>query len=145
MAQTTEQKLNIVISAKDKATKAFKDLSKSALVATASITALSAVSLKLATDAARGIDLERGFVRNFKTDVEDGLNVLRTASKGTIADIDLMATSNRAALLGVSDNVEDLSAVMQTARLRGMEMGMGYHASVQRSCYWYRTWFTIDS
>lgn len=75
-------------------------------------------------EAAKGIDLQRGFIRNFGTDIQKNLDVLRVASKNTISDLDLMQTANRASLLGVTDSVEDLAGLMLTARLRGKEMGL---------------------
>jgi hypothetical protein len=41
-----------------------------------------------------------------------------------VSDFDLMQTANRAALLGVTSDVDKLSGLMVTARLRGREMGL---------------------
>ena len=72
-----------------------------------------------------------GFARSFGADVSGNLEVLRTASKGTISDVDLMQTANSAALLQVTNDVEMLAAAMTTARLRGKEMGLGTKESFQ--------------
>ncbi len=102
----------------------FNALAKTSATVSATIVATSALVLKTASDTANGLDIERGFARNFGKDVVGNLDVLRDASKGTISDINLMQTANRAALLGISTNVDDLSALMVTARLRGKEMGL---------------------
>lgn len=78
----------------------------------------------LTKEATKGLDIQRGFVRSFGDDVEKNLGRLREASKGTIDDVKLMEVSNKAALLGISTNVEDLAALMTTARLRGKELGI---------------------
>jgi hypothetical protein len=67
--------------------------------------------------------LAKGFERNFG-DATQSLESLRKAANGTIADFDLMQAANRAALLGVTDDVGKLAELMQTARLRGKEMGL---------------------
>lgn len=90
----------------------------------ATATALAGLSYKLAKDAAPSLDLARGFARNFGKEMESNMDILRRASRSTIADVDLMQTANRAALLGVTNNVDDLARLMVTASLRGREMGL---------------------
>ena len=67
--------------------------------------------------------LSKGFVRSFGN-MEKSLGTLRKASSGMVSDFDLMQTANRAALLGVTNDVDKLSQLMITARLRGREMGL---------------------
>lgn len=77
----------------------------------------------LTEQAAKSEEAMMGFARNFG-DAEENLQKLRKASKGTINDIDLMYTANRAALLGVTTDIEQLSTLMEVARIRGKEMGV---------------------
>jgi hypothetical protein len=53
------------------------------------------------------------------------LQKLRTASRGTISDFDLMQSANRAMMLGVSDDADQLAALLEQAAARGRAMGMG--------------------
>lgn len=129
---TATDKASSVLSGLSKETKnfsssvenSFKSVINTSAIVSGAVTATSALILKTASDTANGLDIERGFARSFGDDVTGNLDTLRNASKGTISDIDLMQTANRAALLGISTNVEDLSALILTARLRGKEMGL---------------------
>lgn len=49
---------------------------------------------------------------------------LRNASMGTIATTDVMLSANRAMALGVGKNVEDMTKLMEIARLKGQAMGL---------------------
>lgn len=116
--------VDILITAKDQASSVLQktqgDLKKLGIAAVAASTAAALA----ATRASQEFDLQRGFIRNFGDEVEVNMNRLRDASQGAISDLDLMQTSNRAALLGVATNTEQLSQLMVTARLRGKEMGL---------------------
>ena len=52
------------------------------------------------------------------------LNALRTASQGMIADQDLILSANRAMMLGVAQNSQQMTQLLQVATVRGKAMGM---------------------
>lgn len=54
----------------------------------------------------------------------DLLNSLRDASAGTIAETDLMLTANKAIALGVGEDLETMTTLMEVARLKGQNMGL---------------------
>lgn len=58
------------------------------------------------------------------TDASEMLETLRTASHGMISDYDLMLSANRAVVLGVASNSQDLSKLMEVAMARGQAMGL---------------------
>ena len=121
---TDTRNINLVISAKDKATAALKRLGAEVGLLGISLAALGAAGLKLGEGAARGLDLQRGFMRSFGKDVKGNLDSLRESSKGTISDIELMASSNRASLLGVTSSIDELNAIMAASRVLGKDMGI---------------------
>ena len=90
---------------------------------TAAVTGATVAVMKMAERAGKIQGLALGFERNFGS-MEEALESFRRASQGMVSDFDLMQTANRAALLGVTKNVDELSKLMVTARLRGREMGM---------------------
>lgn len=53
------------------------------------------------------------------------LAAMRTASQGTVADSELMLAANRAIVLGVSQNTEQIAALTATAIQRGRDVGVG--------------------
>lgn len=52
------------------------------------------------------------------------LDAMREASRGTIADTDLMLAANRAMMLGVADSAEEMSKLLEIASARGKAMGL---------------------
>jgi hypothetical protein len=116
--------MNQVQSSLKTTTTSMKGIVTAAAAVTVAVVAVSAVMFKLASDAAAAGEVSNYFWRTFGDGSESALNKLREASKGTISDIDLMATANRASLLGVSGSVDELSQLMVTARLRGKAMGL---------------------
>ena len=131
------KQVNIIVSAKDLTKGAFnsassgvKKLSKTttaAFTTMAKATAASTAALYgLSKVGERGGKIEgvaTGFKKNFK-DSEDALNSLRKASLGTISDYDLMLSSNRAAMLGVTDDSKTLSKLLEIAAGRAQELGI---------------------
>ena len=55
---------------------------------------------------------------------ERDLEILRKASLNSISDQNLMLATNKAQLLGVSDNTEDLAGLLEVAAVRGRAMGL---------------------
>lgn len=101
-----------------------KDFDKAALISSVAIAGMTVAMEDFAVASGRAQALAGGFARNFSGDMQENLAQLRAASKGTVSDVQLMQTANKAALLGVTDNVDLLSAAFTTARLRGKEMGL---------------------
>lgn len=102
---------------------AFNKISIAVAATTAAIGGATAAIMSMASRAGKIESLSLGFERNFG-DMEKALESFRKASAGMVSDFDLMQTANRAALLGVTTDVDKLSGLMVTARLRGREMGM---------------------
>jgi len=101
----------------------FSKVALAVTAATAAITGATVAILKMAERAGKIEGLALGFERNFGN-MEKALSSFRKASQGMVSDFDLMQTANRAALLGVTNDVDKLSQLMITARLRGREMGL---------------------
>ena len=101
----------------------FNKISIAVAATTAAIGGATAAIMSMASRAGKIESLSLGFERNFG-DMEKALESFRKASAGMVSDFDLMQTANRAALLGVTTDVDKLSGLMVTARLRGREMGM---------------------
>jgi len=102
---------------------AFNKITIAVAATTAAIGGATAAIMSMASRAGKIESLSLGFERNFG-DMEKALESFRKASAGMVSDFDLMQTANRAALLGVTTDVDKLSGLMVTARLRGREMGM---------------------
>lgn len=88
---------------------------------------LAATGMELARTAAYADDVKMSFGELAKEGGSSGttlLNSLRKASSGAIADSELMLTANRAMLLGVANNVDDLGKLMDVARVRSNAMGL---------------------
>jgi hypothetical protein len=64
------------------------------------------------------------FERRLGGDATAALEKLRAASQGTISDMDLMQAATRAQMLGVADDAETLSGLLEVAARRGRDMGM---------------------
>ena len=101
----------------------FNKIAVAVAATTAAIGGATAAIMSMASRAGKIESLSLGFERNFG-DMEKALESFRKASAGMVSDFDLMQTANRAALLGVTTDVDKLSGLMVTARLRGREMGM---------------------
>lgn len=52
------------------------------------------------------------------------LAAMRNASQGTISNTDLIASANRAMLLGVANSADELASLMEVAAARGKAMGL---------------------
>jgi len=65
-----------------------------------------------------------GFTRLAGSRATDMLSDLRAASQGTIDDLNLMLSANRAMMLGVASTSEDLMKLMEVAMTRGQAMGL---------------------
>ena len=62
--------------------------------------------------------------RSYGQSMDDILEATRKASLGTVSDYDLMASANKALMLGVGQNAEDMAKLMEVAAVRGRAMGL---------------------
>ena len=69
-------------------------------------------------------DSFRDLTSNVGQDADAMLGALRNASYGMISDADLMLSANKAMMLGVADNTEEMIALLDVARVRGKAMGL---------------------
>jgi hypothetical protein len=53
------------------------------------------------------------------------LQAMRSASQGTVADVDLMAAANRGLVLGVADSAAEMADLVEAAIIRGRDVGVG--------------------
>ena len=56
--------------------------------------------------------------------MDDILEATRKASLGTVSDYDLMASANKALMLGVGQSADDMAKLMEVAAVRGRAMGL---------------------
>jgi hypothetical protein len=70
--------------------------------------------------------------RNYDVNSQSILNSMRAASQGTISDVDLMLAANRAMLLGVSTNADELGRITAVAIERGRAMGLSASEAIDR-------------
>ena len=70
--------------------------------------------------------------RSYNANSTEILSSMRAASRGTIADTDLMLAANRAMLLGVSTNADELGKITEVAIARGRAMGLTSAEAIDR-------------
>ena len=129
--------LEIIVKAKDQASKSFDEISKNSKkledslknvkkyswIATTALVWLGTVMVKQATDIE---PVRNAFVNLSKTigeSSEEMLKSLKESSKGAVSEYDLMLSANRAMKLWVTDNMQDMNDLMKIARLYGQQMG----------------------
>jgi BMFP domain-containing protein YqiC len=66
----------------------------------------------------------QGLAASFGQSSDEMLNALKRASNGTIAEYDLMLGANKAMMLGVAQNADQLEGIMKVALSRGAAMGL---------------------
>jgi len=136
MAENRE--LNIIIKAKDEASKSlqglegslknleepFKKVSTAGAVAFGAITAGIGKTVKDASEVESiRISFER-LAQDLGSSGDVMLNKLNEVSKGTISNKDLMLSVNKAVALGVGNNMEDLARLLEIARVKGQALGV---------------------
>ncbi|MCK9520187.1 MAG: hypothetical protein M0R74_14360, partial [Dehalococcoidia bacterium] len=89
--------------------------------------AATLVALGAMTNVAMGVDQTRGAFEGLAEQAgvsgDEILAALKKASAGTISENDLMLAANRAMVLGVAENTDQFSALMEIARDRARVMG----------------------
>ncbi|NLF00970.1 MAG: hypothetical protein GX601_08330, partial [Anaerolineales bacterium] len=81
-------------------------------------------TMELAEMGAQADRTATAFERRLGGDASAALDKLRTASQGTISDMDLMQAATRAQMLGVADDAETLAGLLEVAAKRGRDLGM---------------------
>jgi hypothetical protein len=66
----------------------------------------------------------QGLAASFGQSADGMLDALKRASNGTIAEYDLMLGANKAMMLGVAQNADQLEGIMKVALSRGAAMGL---------------------
>jgi hypothetical protein len=66
----------------------------------------------------------QGLAASFGQSADGMLDALKRASNGTIAEYDLMLGANKAMMLGVAQNADQLEGIMRVALSRGAAMGL---------------------
>lgn len=138
-----DSKLGVILEARDKASGPIKQLDntlsglnkglggivKGAGIAAAALGALRAASeaFDLGRAAAGSIRLAEAFDDLATSSGESSqrmLAAMRAASRGTISDTDLIASANRAMLLGVGKSADDMTKLLEVAGARAKAMGL---------------------
>ena len=88
------------------------------IVAAAGFAAKTAIEIESTTIAFENLSTSAGQVSG------DILSALQEASAGTISANNLMLSANRAMVLGVADNTQEFTALMEIARDRARAMGL---------------------
>ena len=106
-----------------------RSLATSAVAVTAVVVAAGAAIKGAFEFSEEGAQLERlrassdALADHYGANMTDMVTSLRAASQGTIADTDLMLSANKAMMLGVTTNSEQMANLLQIAALRGRAMG----------------------
>jgi len=83
------------------------------------------LTFELGQTASEAQRLEAAFTGLAGADVASGmLQQLRRVSQGTISQTDLMLSANRAMMLGVTDNADEMARLLEIAIVRGQAMGV---------------------
>ncbi len=115
-----EKGVNRIISESKQLESGFNKLS---LLSAGAFTGLVLGVNALATAAGDAGEVADAFASHYQ-DATGSLQALREASRGTISDLELMKSANKAALFGMVDNVGQLASVMVSAKARGEELGI---------------------
>ena len=69
-------------------------------------------------------DSSQMLAQSMGLDMDDIVEAVRKASLGTVADMDIMASANKAMMLGVGSSAEEMARLMEVAAIRGRAMGL---------------------
>lgn len=140
-----DTKLNIIVEAQNRAASGFSAVERSlgsfhinvenvssslrtmGKYGSVAFAALSAATTKLVMDSADALQIEESYRRmtaQVGISADDLVTKLREVSAGTVNTTDLMLSSNRAMALGVGDNIETVTQLMEIARLKGRALGL---------------------
>lgn len=92
----------------------------------AALTAIIGVGRELQQLGIQSANTEQAFrelASGAGASADNMLGALRTASRGMITDLDLMTNANRAMMLGVTSNANEMAALLEVAASRGRALG----------------------
>lgn len=107
-------------------------------VAATAVSMLYSATQKYYSIGKEGASLQRiedsfeGVAKSYKVSSDSILESLVNASQGTISNTDLMLAANRAMLLGVSSDAEEMAKITEVAILRGRAMGITSAEAIDR-------------
>lgn len=108
----------------------FKSLVTVMGTVTAGVGAAIAVFNQLSKAAQEGANLDRlqqsgeALAKTFGSSMESVVNSVKSASMGTISEMDIIASSNKAMLLGLGADAQTMGDLMEVAAYRAKAMGM---------------------
>lgn len=138
-------KLNIVVDAENRASRGLQSAEKSlssfgdrarmagerlqtlGKYGAVAFTAIGAASAKLVQSSAQALQIEESYRRmteQAEISSNELLKQLQRTSAGTVAATDLMLSANRAMALGVGEDMETMTTLMEIARLKGRSLGL---------------------
>lgn len=132
MGRTREQ-IDIIIQGQDRASQVFASVNSGVQGLTSALTGglfamgvreLGQMAWSLAELGGQSARLETSFRNLAGVDPSIALQKLRAASKGTIDDAALLLGANKAMMLGVTDDLDTLSKLMEVAGVRAKAMGI---------------------
>lgn len=146
--------VEIVVQAVDKASKTFDEVWKSSKKLESALksvkkyswiamTALAGVWTYAVKQAVQLEPVKRAFnqlAESAGDNADKMLKSLKEASKWSVAEYDLMLSANRAMKLWVAENTEDMTTLMQVARLYGQQMGQDVQSSFNDIVTWLWRW-----
>lgn len=106
--------------------------------AIAAITAFGVATKKAFDLAQEGANLERlrvtgtALAKSFGVDMVDAVAKIKAASLGTLTSQQALLATNRALLLGISGDTDQLANIMQIAAIRGRALGLDTTTSFDR-------------
>lgn len=146
--------LEIIVKAKDQASKSFDEISKNSKkledslknvkkyswIATTALAWLGAIMVKQAMDIE---PVKKSFDQLTQSVGESSdamLKSLKEASKGAVSEYDLMLASNKAMKLWVAQNTDDMTTLMKIARLYWQQMWQDVTKSFDDIVTWLWRW-----
>lgn len=143
--------IDIVINAKDNASKAFDSLwdkikknLNTIKIASGAVSAWIVALWKKFLDASiENEPLQKSFERLSESAwiaSKDMLDAMRKASQGTVADTNLMAQANKAYALWIVKNTDDMATMIEIARLKWQAMGRTMEEALGDITTWLWRW-----
>lgn len=126
-----------VDTASEKATKSTKTTAQSMkdmgtqMLAAAGVVTSGVLAIKKAyttlnegADMLRVRDSSAALAASMGSDMDKIVEAVRTASRGTVSELDIMSSASRAMMLGLGGDADKLGNLMEVAALRGRMMGL---------------------
>lgn len=146
--------LEIIVKAKDQASKSFDEISKNSKkledslknvkkyswIATTALAWLGAIMVKQAMDIEPVRKSFDQLSQSIGESSDTMLKSLKEASKGAVSEYDLMLASNKAMKLWVAQNTEDMTQLMKIARLYWQQMWQDVTKSFDDIVTWLWRW-----